>query len=222
MGYRQTLLTSCAAVALVSAACHDRISFSGPLSVLADSLNRRVDFACNDVPSNVMKQAPHPARICEAVAHDTGVTVLVADDGTVLGITREWKESNGVPGVTWRDLERMLDRQTGAVIPNCGLTSSARMRVWRREGYNEVLTVDTLRDEVRLTQTRSEPPPCKSLDSAVTPQTRAMTLREQVTTELVPIVPGIKIAISSGGKAFGYALMVRRWFALIATRTSAV
>ncbi|HEX7595427.1 MAG TPA: hypothetical protein VF387_03675 [Gemmatimonadaceae bacterium] len=107
-----------------------------------------------------MKQAPHPARICEGVARDTGVTVLVADDGNVVGIIREWKESDGASGATWRDLERRLDRQSGAVMPTCGLTGSAHMRVWRREGYHEVLTADTLRGEVRLTQTRNEPPPC--------------------------------------------------------------
>jgi hypothetical protein len=155
---RRTLLTTWAAVALVSGACDDRISFRGPLSALADSLKKQVDFACNDVPSNVMKQAPHPARICEAFARDTGVTVLVADDGTVLGIIREWKESRGAPGAAWRDLERKLDRQAGAVKPNCALTGSAQMRVWRREGYHEVLDADTLIGQVRLTQTMSEPP----------------------------------------------------------------
>jgi hypothetical protein len=158
IGRSRTLFTTWAALALASGACHDRISFRGPLSAMADSLKRHVDFACNNVPSNVMKQAPHPARICEAVARDTGVTVLVADDGTVLGIIREWKESRGAPGTTWRDLERRLDRQSGAVMPTCGLTGSAHMRLWRREGYHEVLVADTLIGQVRFAQTMSEPP----------------------------------------------------------------
>jgi hypothetical protein len=107
-----------------------------------------------------MQQPPHPARTCEAVARDTQVTISVADDGTVLGITRTWKEANGAPRVSWRDLERSLDRQTVAVKPSCVLTGSAQMRVWRREGYHVVLTADTLTGEVRLTQTMGEPPPC--------------------------------------------------------------
>lgn len=166
-GRRRTLFITFAAVALASGACKDRISFRGPLSAVADSLKGHVDFACEDVPSNVMKQAPHPARICHAVARDTGVTVLVGDDGTVLGIIREWKESRGGPGASWRDLESSLGRQT-ALVPICALTGSAHMRVWRREGYHVVLTADTLSGEVRLVQTSSGPPPCKPSDSSVT------------------------------------------------------
>ena len=154
---RRTLLTTWAAVALISVACDHRMSFRGPLSAIADSLKKQVDFACNNVPPNVMKQAPHPARICEALASDTGVTVLVADDGTVLGIIREWKESHGAPGTAWRDLERKLDRQSGAVMPTCELTGSTHIRAWRRKGYHEVLVADTLIGQVRLAQTISEP-----------------------------------------------------------------
>jgi hypothetical protein len=45
-------------------------------------------------------------------------------------------------------------------MPICALTGSAHMRVWPREGYHVMLTADKVSGEVRLVQTRSDPPPC--------------------------------------------------------------